>query len=165
LGFDVEQETFTAYCRAGCEEFLTRDEALMATLRAMPYKKVVMTNTSETQGKRALESLELLDAGIFDEVYGGVFCAPACKPEREAFEKVLRHMGVEPDRVVMFEDSAKNLKTAKAMGMTTVFVETRGEETPADIETYSDAVVARLSDVEHLRAQLPGLFSSEDILS
>lgn len=163
LGFEIEQEDFTAFCRAGCEEFMTRDEALLGMLREMPYRKVILTNTSETQGFKVLKCLGLDVAGDpFERVYGGLFCAPVCKPQREAFEKVLDDMGnVDPNRCVMFEDSFKNLKTAKDMGMTTVFVRTVGgiDPVPSDeeLDAYCDAVVDRL-DRAQLVAQLPDLF-------
>ena len=163
LGFEIEQEDFTAFCRAGCEEFMTRDEALLDMLREMPYRKVILTNTSETQGFKVLKCLGLDVAGDpFERVYGGLFCAPVCKPQREAFEKVLDDMGnVDPNRCVMFEDSFKNLKTAKDMGMTTVFVRTVGgiDPVPSDeeLDAYCDAIVDRL-DRAQLVAQLPDLF-------
>ena len=164
LGLDVEsQEAFTAYCRAGAETFLKPNAALRECLEAMPYRKVVMTNTSETQGAKALAALRLdaTSSDAFEKVYGGVFTAPACKPQREAFEKVFTDLGrdVDPRRCVMFEDSMKNVKAAKSFGMTTVFVRTRGEDAlDEDVETYCDAVVDEI-DFEQLRRQLPELFA------
>jgi putative hydrolase of the HAD superfamily len=164
LGLDVEsQEAFTAYCRDGVEAYLTPNDALASCLRAMPYRKVVMTNTSETQGAKALAALRLdaTSSDAFEKVYGGVFTAPACKPQREAFEKVFTDLGrdVDPRRCVMFEDSMKNVKAAKSFGMTTVFVRTRGEDAlDEDVETYCDAVVDEI-DFEQLRRQLPELFA------
>ena len=59
-----------------------------------------MTNTSETQGNKALRVLGLHadESDAFERVYGGVFTAPACKPQREAFEKVLADAGVDASR-------------------------------------------------------------------
>ena len=162
LGYDVEQEEFTAFCRDGVDEFLTPCEALAATLRAMPYRKVIMTNTSETQGNKALRALGLHadESDAFERVYGGVFTAPVCKPQREAFEKVLADAGVDASRCAMFEDSMKNVKAAKALGMRTIFVRTRGERAPSeeDVRLYCDAVVDSIVDAE-LRTQMPELFS------
>ena len=139
-----------------------RTEALAATLRAMPYRKVIMTNTSETQGNKALRALGLHadESDAFERVYGGVFTAPACKPQREAFEKVLADAGVDASRCAMFEDSMKNVKAAKALGMRTIFVRTRGERAPSeeDVRLYCDAVVDSIVDAE-LRTQMPELFS------
>lgn len=161
LGYDVEQEEFTAFCRDGVDGFLSPSDALTATLRAMPYRKIIMTNTSETQGNKALRALGLHadESDAFERVYGGVFTAPVCKPQLEAFEKVLADAGVEASRCAMFEDSFKNCKAAKALGMKTIFVRTRGERAPSeeDIRLYCDAVVDSIVD-EDLRTQMPELF-------
>ena len=121
-----------------------------------------MTNTSETQGNKALRALGLHadESDAFERVYGGVFTAPACKPQREAFEKVLADAGVDASRCAMFEDSMKNVKAAKALGMRTIFVRTRGERAPSeeDVRLYCDAVVDSIVDAE-LRTQMPELFS------
>ena len=45
-----------------------------------------------------------------------------CKPEVEAFQKVLDDIGVKAEDCVMFEDSFRNIVTAKKLGMKTVFV-------------------------------------------
>jgi len=161
----MSQEEFTAYCREGVESFLRADEALERCVRDMGgergnvTKKIVMTNTSETEGVKALAALGL-NGGCFDNVYGGLFMAPYCKPQREAYERVLADVGaVDVTRAVMFEDSLKNLKTAKALGMRTVFVKTFGEREPSEQERaeFCDAVVDSMN-ADQLRAQMPELF-------
>ena len=68
--------------------------------------------------------------------------------------------GVDASRCAMFEDSMKNVKAAKALGMRTIFVRTRGERAPSeeDVRLYCDAVVDSIVDAE-LRTQMPELFS------
>ena len=53
-----------------------------------------------------------------------------CKPEVAAFEKALKISGAKAATSAMFEDSFKNLRTAKEIGMTTVLIvgETAAEE-------------------------------------
>ena len=53
-----------------------------------------------------------------------------CKPEKAAFEIALEISGADPSQTAMFEDSFKNLRTAKELGMTTVLLngETAVEE-------------------------------------
>ena len=166
----MSQEEFTAYCRDGVESFLRADEALERCVREMGgergdvTKKIVMTNTSETEGMKALAALGLTARGespaVFDDVYGGLFMSPYCKPQREAYERVLEEVGaVDMTRAVLFEESLKNLKTAKALGMRTVFVRTSGEYEPSEREReeFLDAVVDSMDD-HQLRAQMPELF-------
>ena len=126
-------------------------------------KKIVMTNTSETEGMKALAALGLTARGeipaVFDDVYGGLFMSPYCKPQREAYERVLEDVGAVDMTRAVFEDSLKNLKTAKALGMRTVFVRTSGEYEPSEREReeFLDAVVDSMDD-HQLRAQMPELF-------
>ena len=53
-----------------------------------------------------------------------------CKPEVAAFQKAFEISGASPKTSAMLEDSFKNLRTAKSLGMTTILVvgETAAEE-------------------------------------
>jgi len=44
------------------------------------------------------------------------------KPARRTFLALLRSLGVAPARCVMVEDSSANLRMAKTLGMTTVWI-------------------------------------------
>merc|ERR1712185_242635 len=48
---------------------------------------------------------------------------PFAKPQAEAFQKVLDKVGSKADRTIMFEDSMKNVRSCKAMGMHTVLLD------------------------------------------
>merc|ERR1712176_574081 len=62
-------------------------------------------------------------------VFGVEDVMPACKPEAEAFQKVFKAIGTAPERAVMFEDSMKNVRACKALGMHTVLIdESAGDE-------------------------------------
>ena len=174
LGYEVDSEDFMDFCRSGEETFLTPDEDVSAAVSALsalfgrrrnssdaadPARMVLLTNTAEKRARVALRCLGLSD--YFDEVYGADFMRPACKPEKVVFEKVLADVGVFPERAVMFEDSFKNLKAAKAVGMTTVFIRgaTMGDEgvTSVELEAAADAVVPSVT-LPALRDALPALW-------
>jgi putative hydrolase of the HAD superfamily len=44
------------------------------------------------------------------------------KPDREAFDHVVREIGVPPERILFFDDSAANIEGARAAGLQTVLV-------------------------------------------
>ena len=128
---------------------------------------MVFTNTSEKRASSALRCLGL--DGAFDAVYGADFMgAETSKPSPEAFEAVLTHLGVtDARRAVMFEDSFKNLRAAKAAGMSTVFVkgETATREGVAfddergdPVGDVADAVIDALTLAE-LRRAMPALLA------
>ena len=84
-----------------------------------------------------------------------------CKPDPAAFAAAIRKIGADPSRTAMFEDSVKNLKTAKALGMTTVLITgpTALEEgaTSQQHLQHCDAVVSKLCK-EEIQKVLPNLW-------
>jgi HAD superfamily hydrolase (TIGR01509 family) len=49
------------------------------------------------------------------------------KPEREAFELVVKEIGVPAGRIVFFDDSAHNIEGARACGLQTVHVTSQAD--------------------------------------
>ena len=98
-----------------------RDLADMLT--SCPLNLVAFSNGPRKYVLRVLKELGL--DGVFpeDKVFAVNDVLPSCKPEKEAFEKVFKAIGVEhASECVMVEDSMKNTRIAKSLGMTTVLV-------------------------------------------
>ena len=109
-----------------------------------------------------------MPADVLQDCFRGVIGADAmgesCKPERKAFEVARQRCSADPCRTAMIEDSVKNLRTAKALGMTTVLVAsaTTHEEgaSASDLEAYVDAHVSELT-AQQLRNALPQLWDRQ----
>ena len=158
-------------------------------LQSLPQaEKWIFTNCSEKHATHALEllGLKVLNAALFcghnnlaqsvavayqcalyQDCFKGVIGADMmgdiCKPEPAAFQLALKHIGADPASTAMFEDSVKNLRTAKALGMTTLLVAgpTALEEeasTAADLQ-HCDGIVSTLSEPE-VRKALPILWAA-----
>ena len=57
-------------------------------------------------------------ARAFRDVFGAAFLKDSRKPKPEAFRATLDAVGVaDPSRAVLFEDSLRNAKAAKQLGM------------------------------------------------
>ena len=88
----------------------------------------------------------------------------SCKPEKKAFKLALQRCSGDPRCTAMIEDSVKNLRTAKALGMTTVLVAsaTSHEEgaTPSDLEACVDAVVSELS-LQQFQEAVPQMWTRQ----
>lgn len=165
LGCEFDAEEFAAYCRAEDVDFLMPDPltraALVDTLGS--YRKVILTNTRE---KHAAEALRLLglDDGVFEDVYGVDFTGRSCKPCPEAFVMVLERQGVAPSEAVMVEDSLRNAKAARSVGMTVAFVPGEGQgvrwspERQAEVEASVDCVLPSLTP-EHVAERMPFLLA------
>jgi len=101
-------------------------------LNALPKgcPKYIFTNAREEQAREALVCLGV--EKHFDGIYGSDHMGDHCKPEKEAFEKVLAALPLEDGEgeegreggreVVFFEDSFKNLLAARELGMKTVLI-------------------------------------------
>ncbi len=88
----------------------------------------------------------------------------SCKPEGKAFELALQRCSADPCHTAMVEDSVTNLRTAKALGMTTVLVAsaTTHEEgaTSSDLQACADGVVTELT-IQHLQKAVPHLWKKQ----
>lgn len=129
------------------EQYLTRDEELLAALAAIEIDKVVFTNAPREYARRVMECLGL--DGHFRMVIDLEFHDYNGKPFREAYERVTAHLGVDPAECVLVEDTPRNLRVAKELGMVTVLVGGGGEA-----PDFVDYAVARPAEVTDLLARL-----------
>lgn len=142
---------------------------LQKDLKEIQLNVVAFSNGPRIYVKRVLQELGLWESFGEDKLFAVDDVLPHCKPEREAFEKVFETLGVKPGECIMVEDSMKNIRKAKELGMKTVLVtglptgnKTAGELTkPGDAPNESDAAVdAVIEQASQLRDVLPGLWES-----
>lgn len=96
------------------------DPALGALIARLPGRRICYTNGARDYAGRILAQLQIADA--FDEIFALEDADLVPKPQRGSFERLLQRRHVDPRRAVMFEDHARNLETAHAMGFATVLV-------------------------------------------
>eukprot|EP00747_Dinoflagellata_sp_TGD_P167241 gnl/TRDRNA2_/TRDRNA2_191282_c0_seq1.p1 gnl/TRDRNA2_/TRDRNA2_191282_c0~~gnl/TRDRNA2_/TRDRNA2_191282_c0_seq1.p1 ORF type:complete len:267 (+),score=59.54 gnl/TRDRNA2_/TRDRNA2_191282_c0_seq1:45-803(+) len=159
-------EWWAQHC--GFEKYLKPDPAFIADLRSLRdvpgLSLVVFSNSPRAYALRCLDFLGVREFFPDDRVFAVEDVRPACKPEAAAFEQVLAAVGCSsPSRAVMFEDSMKNVRACKAIGINTVLIHetgTGGEATLLEDAPCPDdpAVDAVLSNVREVRAKLPGLW-------
>ena len=130
-------------------DVVPRSPALAAMVDALPGRKVVFTNGSESYARRVLAALGV--EGAFDEVYGIEFMEYVAKPSPYPYAKLLRATGAEGSRSLFVEDRPENLLPARDLGMFTVLV--RGSEE----ESFAHAVI---DDVCDLPRVLPGFLGN-----
>jgi len=99
---------------------LAPDPVLNQTIARLPGRRVVFTNGCRNYAQRVLERLDL--DKLMDEIWDIRAIAFQPKPDPNAYERVLANSGIAPERAVMFEDVARNLVPARALGMTTVWI-------------------------------------------
>jgi len=108
---------------------LTPDPELDRALARLPGRRLVFTNGSEKHAAKVLAALGV--AGRFEEVFAiDTEEGFIPKPRPEAFANLTRRHGVRAAGSAFFEDMARNLEPAAALGMTTVLVGPRAVDHP-----------------------------------
>jgi putative hydrolase of the HAD superfamily len=108
------------------EAYLGPDPALDAMLDTIPLRKVVYTNGTSEYAWRVLQALGI--ANHFERVIGIEEVGLRNKLYHDAYEQMLALLDAQGSECVMVEDSVRNLQPAKALGMTTVLVNGKPDE-------------------------------------
>eukprot|EP00414_Alexandrium_minutum_P002437 CAMPEP_0113822370 /NCGR_PEP_ID=MMETSP0328-20130328/2207_1 /TAXON_ID=39455 /ORGANISM="Alexandrium minutum" /LENGTH=262 /DNA_ID=CAMNT_0000790307 /DNA_START=25 /DNA_END=810 /DNA_ORIENTATION=+ /assembly_acc=CAM_ASM_000350 len=152
------------------ERYFKPDPAFIGALEALAAQGVSLvafTNSPRTYALRCLDVLGVRPLFPDARVFAVEDVLPACKPEPEAFGKVLEAVGTRPERAVMFEDSMKNIRACKALGMHTVLIDEAAGARPGgeaglldDLPSPDDpAVDAVLRNVGEMGGALPCLLA------
>ena len=122
---------------------LARDDRLVAALARLPGRKFIHTNGNADYAWKVLDRLGL--AATVDHLHD-IFAADLTpKPQLHGYRKLLDQFGIDPGHAVMVEDMVQNLKPAKALGMTTIWVDNGSER---GNHGYDEAVVdVRIANV------------------
>lgn len=106
-----------------------RCDTVRDRLSRLPGRKIVYTNSTRPFAEKMLAHLGL------DAHFDGLFAIEDAdfqpKPLAAPYSVFLEKYGVDPLRACMFEDSAPNLRTARDLGVTTVWICGGGEEIAA----------------------------------
>lgn len=116
------------------------ERGLGQTLARLPGRKILFSNAPEHYSRRVLDIL-----GIASR-FSAIFCIERLrflpKPYPAGFYRLLAGMRLKAAQCVMVEDSLENLKTAKKLGMKTVWVSPASQR-PA----YVDRTVRSIAEL------------------
>ena len=134
---DVDPDDFLAFVHnIPLEKFISRDETLDKMLSALPLRKIIFTNADASHARRVLSRLGVIRH--FETIIDIHFTEFCNKPDPRAYIVALEFAGLRPEECVLLEDYPPNIKTAKAMGMTTVLVgDGGGHKDDAAIADYN----------------------------
>ena len=118
--YTIDPEVFLAEVHDVPLDDLEADEGLRAGLERLNGPRYVFTNGSTRHGERVLEQLGISD--LFDGLFAVEHARLVPKPHPDTFALMLDQFGLDPVKAAFFEDTARNLEHAKALGMTTVLV-------------------------------------------
>lgn len=98
------------------------DAELGAALAMLPGRRFVFTNGCRNHAARILNRLDMTH--LFDDVWDVRTMGFAPKPQAAAYDSVVAAGGLNPGESALFDDIARNLVPARAMGMTTIWLKT-----------------------------------------
>lgn len=122
---DTEPRAFLDFVHDIALDRLEPDMALNAHIRALPGRRIIYTNGDIDYAGRVLAKLDLADA--FEQVHDIHACNYVPKPDPAGYAALCQSHDVDPARAAFFEDMARNLKPAKALGMATVWINNGSE--------------------------------------
>lgn len=104
---------------------ISSDAELNTYIRALPGRRLIFTNGDALYAQRVLKKLEIGDA--FEFIHDIHACQYVPKPDPSGYRELCERYDLDPGASLFFEDMARNLKPAKAIGMTTVWVNNGSE--------------------------------------
>ncbi len=150
LHHDVDPEDFLEYVHDIDYSILPPNPELNVLLQRLDARKVIFTNGTRKHARSVLEQLGI--AENVSEIFDIADADYIPKPEAETYQKMLKKHAVTPEKAIMVEDMAINLRYPKEIGMQTVFIETDEEWAQPDpnlpnvIDYRTDDLTSWLAD-------------------
>jgi pyrimidine 5'-nucleotidase len=149
VNYHVNTDEYLAYVHdLPLEKYLQPDPELREILLSLSQHKLIFTNADAAHAHRVLSRLGL--EGCFDGIIDIHVLDFHCKPDPEAYQSALSFAKLQDAHAcVLFDDALRNLIPARAMGFTTVLINSDGT-TPPDL--------LRLTNLHELPARMPELW-------
>jgi putative hydrolase of the HAD superfamily len=122
---DVDPHDFLQDVHAIPLDRVAPDARLASGLGRLPGRKFVFTNGDAPYARRVLEAIGVHEH--FDELHDIHASELRPKPDPHGYALLCERFAIDPVAAVLVEDMAQNLKPAKALGMTTVWVDNGSE--------------------------------------
>ena len=106
-------------------DLVQRNDRLGAALDRLPGRKFVFTNGDAPYARRVLEAIGVEER--FDNLHDIHASSYRPKPDPHGYELLCERFEIEPAAALLVDDMAQNLKPAKTLGMTTVWVDNGSE--------------------------------------
>lgn len=135
----VDPHEFLAYVHDVDVDVVAPHPELGRLIARLPGKKFVFTNADAPYAERVLARLGLSDS--FDALHDIHALGYVPKPQPPAYTSMCTTHGIDPTRAIFVEDMARNLIAAKAIGMTTVWIDNGSEQGPDERRDHIDFII------------------------
>jgi putative hydrolase of the HAD superfamily len=129
---------------------------LEAAIAALPGRRLIFTNGSRRHAENVARKIGV--AHLFEDICDIAALEFVPKPERDAYDRMIRMHNIAAKSAAMFEDMPHNLEVPHDLGMTTVFVHSDYIDHPAQLKVRG---WRRLPDhIHHMTRDLTGFICS-----
>ena len=119
------------------------DDRLSRLLPLLPGRRFVFTNGDAPYARRVLERIGVGEH--FDDLHDIHASGYRAKPDPHGYELLCERFGIDPGEALLVDDMVQNLGPAKALEMTTIWVDNGSER---GNHNYDDKIVdQRITDV------------------
>jgi putative hydrolase of the HAD superfamily len=101
------------------------DDRLSRLLPLLPGRRFVFTNGDAPYARRVLERIGVGEH--FDDLHDIHASSYRAKPDPHGYELLCERFGIGPSEALLVDDMVQNLGPAKALGMTTIWVDNGSE--------------------------------------
>jgi putative hydrolase of the HAD superfamily len=127
----VDPHAFLAHVHDIEMDVLEHDAPLVAAIAKLPGRKLVFTNGDKPYALKIIDRLGLGES--FEAIHDIHAMGLMPKPHASAYAGFCAAFDIDPRESLFVDDMARNLAPAKAIGMTTVWVDNGSEQSP-DVE-------------------------------
>ncbi|MEG3176232.1 pyrimidine 5'-nucleotidase [Sphingomonas sp. RB3P16] len=125
---DVDPHAFLDHVHDIEMDVLEENAPLAAAIAKLPGRKLVFTNADTPYASKVLAKLGLGES--FEAIHDVHAMDLIPKPQASAYAGLCAAFDLDPATCLFAEDMARNLAPAKAIGMTTLWVDNGSEQTP-----------------------------------
>ena len=127
---------------------IDHDARLVASISRLPGRKLVFTNGDAPYAQRVLDRLGLGES--FEAIHDIHAMDYVPKPAPASYDAMCKRWAINPGSALFVEDMARNLAPAKALGMTTVWINNGSEQAGGEpCPSFVDYEIADLGDWLH----------------
>ena len=123
---------------------INRNDRLAELLARLPGRRFVFTNGDAPYARRVLEAIGV--HAHFDDLHDIHASSLRPKPDPHGYRLLCERFGISPDGALLVDDMAQNLKPAKQLGMTTVWVDNGSERGNHGLGDFIDHRIDNVSD-------------------
>jgi putative hydrolase of the HAD superfamily len=125
-------------------DVLQEDRRLIEAIARLPGRKLIFTNGDAPYARRVLARVGLSES--FEAIHDIHAMAYEPKPAAAAYASMVQAFRIDPARALFADDMARNLRPAKALGLTTLWIDNGSEQVGED---SADHIDYRTADLGH----------------